>query len=194
MQALGLIRATEPIFFPCFLAEQAAAGSDDCAVCQHRFPEHQALISLQPLAFACLPPKQACAGVGAAWIETGDAELGGEGRYDGTTTYILIFTYRFISHMQSHTCNGQKASTQGLPALGRTQAGIAAGCKGGKGRDTCGGQPPAEPPAWQSQELRLGSTWQCSRVLFGWVEVWGRGSSELQPRLQLAFQPWCQQV
>lgn len=75
MQALGLIRATEPIFFPCLLAEQAAAGSDDGAVCQRRFPEHRALISPQPLAFACLPPKQACAGAGAAWVERGDAEL-----------------------------------------------------------------------------------------------------------------------
>lgn len=95
MQALGLIRATEPIFFPCLLAEQAAAGSDDCAVCQRRVPEHQALISLQPLAFACLPPKQACAGVGAAWIERGDAAPGRDGRNDGRTTYVLIFTYRF---------------------------------------------------------------------------------------------------
>lgn len=111
MQALGLIGATEPIFLPCLLAEQAAAGSDDCAVCQHpaSLSEHQALILPQPLAFACLPPKQACGkGRGMqSWVRNG-----------GRTTYILIFVYIFnFTHAVEHV----------KQARGRAQA---AGCRG----------------------------------------------------------------
>ena len=55
------------------------------------------------------------------------------------------------------------------------------GCKGGKARDTRGGQPPAELPAWQSRELGLGSSWQCSRVLFGRVGL-GQGEQRAAAR------------
>lgn len=75
-----------------------------------------------------------------------------------------------ISRVQSHTCNGPKASTRVCRRWGDSGQ-VGQRVQGGRAGGQTRGQPPPAA-AWQSQKLWLGSPWPFGRDLLA-GRVWG---------------------